>query len=79
MDPGAKVSPADAAEANNKMFGGKVNLEKGREVAIARIDASHGMPARRPPRSSMKPPAGGTSTSPTTSTPRCCTTTSSAI
>jgi len=39
-----KVSSADAQEAQNKAFGGKVNLEKGRDVAIAHLKDSHGMP-----------------------------------
>jgi hypothetical protein len=41
---GGKVSGTDANEAK-KAFGGDVNLEKGRNVAIAHIAASHGMPA----------------------------------
>jgi len=43
MNMGGKVTAADAAEAK-KTFGGDVNLEKGRNVAIAHIMASHGMP-----------------------------------
>jgi len=39
-----KVTPSDAQEARDKAFGGKVNLEKGRNVAIAHIKESHGMP-----------------------------------
>jgi len=38
-----KVTPADASQANNKAFGGDVNLEKGRKVAIAHLMPSHGM------------------------------------
>jgi len=38
-----KVSPADADQAKNKAFGGDVNLEKGRKVAIAHLLPSHGM------------------------------------
>jgi len=41
---GGTVTPTDAQEARDKAFGGKVNLEKGRDVAIAHIKASHGMP-----------------------------------
>jgi hypothetical protein len=40
-DPG-KVTPSDAEQAK-KMFGGSVNLEKGRNVALVMISASHGM------------------------------------
>jgi len=39
-----KVTPSDAEIARDKAFGGKVNLEKGRNVAIAHIKESHGMP-----------------------------------
>jgi len=35
-----KVTQADANEAKNKMFGGDVNLEKGRNVAIAQFQTS---------------------------------------
>jgi hypothetical protein len=44
-DMGGKVTGSDAQQAKNKMFGGDVNLEKGRDVAIAHLMASHGMPA----------------------------------
>jgi len=44
MDQGGKVTAGDANIAKNKMYGGDVNLEKGRDVAIAHLDASHGMP-----------------------------------
>jgi hypothetical protein len=37
-----KMTPSDAEQAK-KMFGGSVNLEKGRNVAIVVIPASHGM------------------------------------
>jgi hypothetical protein len=40
---GGKMTGSDAAEAK-KNFGGDVNLEKGRDVAIAHLMASHGMP-----------------------------------
>ncbi len=39
-----KVTQADADEAKNKAFGGNVNLEKGRNIAIAHIVGSHNMP-----------------------------------
>lgn len=38
-----ELTPADARQAH-KTFGGDVNLEKGRDVAIAHISQSHGMP-----------------------------------
>lgn len=44
----AKAAPADTAQQTRdagKVGGGDVNLEKGRNVAIARFPASHGMPA----------------------------------
>ncbi len=41
---GGKVTPNDAQTAQKKYFGGDVNLEKGRNVAIAHIAASHGLP-----------------------------------
>jgi len=44
LDMGGKMTSSDAAEAK-KHFGGDVNLEKGRNVAIAHLMASHGMPA----------------------------------
>jgi len=44
MSPGGKVTPTDAQIARDKAFGGKVNLEKGRNVAIAHFKDSHGMP-----------------------------------
>jgi len=44
MNPAGKVSPTDAQIARDKTFGGKVNLEKGRNVAIAHLKESHGMP-----------------------------------
>jgi hypothetical protein len=40
---GGKVTASDAEEAK-KNFGGDVNLEKGRNVAVAHVKASHGMP-----------------------------------
>jgi hypothetical protein len=43
-DNAGKLSAADAQQAQNKAFGGDVNLEKGRDVAIAHIVGSHGMP-----------------------------------
>jgi len=43
MSTSAKISPADVDQAKNKAFGGDVNLEKGRKVALAHIMASHGM------------------------------------
>jgi len=39
-----KVTQADADQAKNKMFGGDVNLEKGRDVAIAHLIGKGGMP-----------------------------------
>ena len=39
-----RVTAVDAKEASDRAFGGKVNLEKGRNVAIAHFKASHGMP-----------------------------------
>jgi hypothetical protein len=39
-----KVTASDAQIARDKAFGGKVNLEKGRDVAIAHLKTSHGMP-----------------------------------
>jgi hypothetical protein len=44
----AKVAPADTAQQAHdahKLFGGNVNLEKGRDVALARFPASHGLSA----------------------------------
>jgi len=39
-----KMTQADADQAKNKAFGGDVNLEKGRNIAIAHIVGSHNMP-----------------------------------
>jgi len=39
----AKVTAGDANQAANKAFGGDVNLEKGRKVALTHIVSSHGM------------------------------------
>jgi hypothetical protein len=46
QQPGAAgtITKSDADEAQAKMFGGDVNLEKGRNVAIVFIPGSHGMP-----------------------------------
>jgi hypothetical protein len=44
LNAGGKVTAADANEAK-KSFGGDVNLEKGRDVAVVHIMASHGMPS----------------------------------
>jgi hypothetical protein len=41
---GGKVTPQDAQTAQNKVFGGRVKLEKGRNVAVAHLVASHGLP-----------------------------------
>jgi len=38
-----KVNQSDVDQAKNKAFGGDVNLEKGRKVAIAHIPESHGL------------------------------------
>jgi hypothetical protein len=43
--PGGKLSPADAQQAKDKAFGGDVNLDKGRNIAVAHIPAIHGLPA----------------------------------
>jgi len=42
-DSAGKVTQSDVDQAKNKAFGGDVNLEKGRKVALAHIMASHGM------------------------------------
>jgi hypothetical protein len=42
--PAGKVSPSDSDVTKGKMFGGDVNLEKGRNVGLAHFKASHGMP-----------------------------------
>jgi hypothetical protein len=39
-----KLTPQDAQLAKDRAFGGDVNLDKGRNVAIAHIKASHGLP-----------------------------------
>lgn len=39
-----ELSPQDAAIANNKAFGGRVNLEKGRNVAIAHLKGFGNLP-----------------------------------
>lgn len=44
-DMGGKVTPSDAQIAKDKMFGGSVKLEKGRNVALVHFPASHGLPA----------------------------------
>jgi hypothetical protein len=38
------MTPEDARIAREKMFGGQVKLEKGREVALAHLRAGHGLP-----------------------------------
>jgi len=43
IDSSAKVNSGDVNQAANKSFGGDVNLEKGRKVALAHFMASHGM------------------------------------
>jgi hypothetical protein len=45
LNNAGKLTAQDAAQARDKVFGGDVNLEKGRNVAIAHIPASHGLPA----------------------------------
>ena len=42
---GSKVDIAKQAKDANKPFGGETNLEKGRNVALAYLPASHGAPA----------------------------------
>jgi hypothetical protein len=44
LNTGGKVTAADADQAKGA-FGGDVNLEKGRNVAVSHVKASHGMPA----------------------------------
>lgn len=43
-DSSGKLSADEAQRTQKKSFGGEVNLEKGRNVAIAHLVGSHGMP-----------------------------------
>jgi len=40
---GGTMTPSDAGEALNKNFGGRVNLEKGRKVAVAHLTEANGI------------------------------------
>jgi hypothetical protein len=42
--PGGTLTPQEAQLARDKAFGGDVNLDKGRNVAIGHIKTSHGIP-----------------------------------